>query len=288
MKLLKVLSLSLVVLSSAYGEPATTGEKSYQLVSEKPEVMPGLKLTVTESMTMEGGKFTMEMPEGPMEGALDQESLKVVSVAHETASKIKATITSSKAEQTMSMNGQAMPQPPQEMPLIDVPLAITLTEGTWKAQREDGEEADMLAQVELANIERLVSGVEDENVYGTEPRKPGDTWTVDAREMSMVDASDDVEGSVKMKFDQVAEHEGIECAFLTGEITMNGSPPGADEAGGGKIELSGTFKIIRSLEHRMDLSRTMNGNMKIEMKTPIGMMKMAGPVVMKKTVEIVD
>lgn len=270
----------------ACGEPTAVAEKSYQLVSEKPEVMPGLKLAVTESMSMGGGKFTMETAQGPMEGALDQESLKVVEVAHESATRIKVTIKSSKAEQTMSMNGQAMPQAPQELPLIDVPLLINLTEGMWKAEREDGEEIDMLAQAELGNIERLLSGVEDKNIYGTKPRKPGDTWTVDAKEMSMVDASDDVEGSVKMKFDRVAEHEGIECAFLTGEITMNGSPPGAEGAGVGKMSLSGTFNIIRSLEHRMDLSRTMDGRMKIEMETPAGTMKMAGPVVIKKMIEI--
>jgi len=273
-----------LVAAPAHSEPAAEAAsgKSYVLVSDKAERTPGLKLTFSDTMTMSGGKFSMNTPQGVFEGTMDLKTTKVIETRNETALKIKAKITTSENKQTMTMNGQELPQPPQAMPLVNVPLVISFTDGVWKASREDGEKVNDADAVELSNLEKSVSGVEDKNIYGTKPRKPGDNWVVDAKEMGMVDVSDDVEGSVKLNFDKVADHEGVECAFLTGKIEMAGSPPANGGVTGGKMELNGTFKIIRSLESQIDVFRELNGTMKMEMITPGGTMKISGPTVMKK------
>ncbi|MEP4078131.1 hypothetical protein [Haloferula sp.] len=257
--------------------------KSYVLMSEKPEKAPGLKTTVSDVMSMEGGKFSIDSAQGVLEGTMAIKTTKVISASNETAAKVNVKITKSEAEQKMIMNGQELPQPPQVLPLVDVPLVATLTNGIWRAAREDGEKVSAVEQAELLNAERLVSGVEDKNVYGTGARKPGDTWTVDAKKMSMVDAGDDVEGTVEMSFEKVDAHKGEECAFLSGEINMTGSTPSAEGDNGVKMELKGTFEIVRSLKDQVDLFREMKGTMEMEMNTPAGIMKMSGPTVMKRT-----
>ena len=282
MKLKKLLPLAIALTAiPCFAED----EKTYVLVSEKFERVAGLQTTISDVMSMENGKFSVATVQGEFEGTMEMKTTKVIETKNETGSKIKAKITKSEAEQKMTMNGQEMPQPPQMLPLVGMPVIITLKDDKWSAVREDGGEVTEPEKAELSNLERGVSGVEDRNIYGSEPRKPGDTWTVDAKEMAMVDTADDVEGSVEMSFDKVGDHEGMECAFLTGEIDMNGSTPGETGAEG-TMELKGTFKIIRSLKHQVDLVRDMNGTMKIEMKTPAGTMKMSGPSVMKRSVKV--
>ncbi|MFC7339186.1 hypothetical protein ACFQY0_18475 [Haloferula chungangensis] len=284
-KLLPILLACAVLPGHAETEAPANAGKSYVLVSENPERPVGLETTISDVMSMENGKISMGTPQGDFEGNMEMKTTKVTETKNESESKIIAKVTRSETLQKMTMNGQEMPQPPQMLPLVGMPLVLTLKDGEWSGVREDGGEFNEAEQAELSNVERSVSGIEDKNIYGTEPRKPGDTWTVDAKDMAMVDAADDVNGSVKMSFDKVGEHEGTECAFLTGKIEMSGSAPGGTEADG-TMSLNGTFKIIRSLKHQVDLVRNMDGTMKIEMKTPAGAMKMSGPTVMKRTVEV--
>lgn len=284
-KLLPMLLACAVLPCHAETEAPVKAAKSYVLVSGKAERIAGLETTISDVMSMENGKFSIEAPQGELEGIMEMKTTKIVETKNETDSKINVKVTKSESEQKMTMKGQEMPQPPQMLPLVGMQLVFTLKDGEWTGVREDGGEINESEQAELSNLERSVSGIEDKNVYGTKPRKPGDTWTVDAKEMAMVDAADDVKGSVEMSFDKIGDHNGTECAFLTGQIDMSGSAPGGTGADGA-MNLKGTFKIIRSLKHQVDFVRNMDGTMKIEMKTPAGTMKMSGPTTMKRTVEV--
>lgn len=45
--------------------------------------------------------------------------------------------------------------------------------------------------------------------------------------------------------------------------------------------MDGTFKVIRSLEHREDLSAQVDAAMDVKMKLPVGTMTMQGPAKME-------
>lgn len=263
--------------------PATDG---HRLFIEDFERSPGVVIEATEVMKMTDGSFGIESPQGGFEGKMDMATTKELRFETESGDKVKATISKNEVTQKMVMNGQEMPQPPQTKPLVGVPLVISRTDGEWAGIREDGAEVAQMAEAELKSVTRKVSRIEDRNLYGTETRKPGESWEVDAAESMMLEDSDEVEGTVKLTFDKLGDYEGKECAFISGTFEMKGSAP--EEAGGGEgsMSLKGTFTIIRSIEHQLDLYRQLDGAMEVEMTTPMGKMRMAGPTTITETASI--
>ncbi|MEM1084438.1 MAG: hypothetical protein AAGI48_09955 [Verrucomicrobiota bacterium] len=265
---------------------AITPDGAHILFSPELDRPAGQVIRMTEVMKTTGGSFGMESPQGKFEGDMDMTTTKELRFENESAAKVKATITRNELIQKVVMNGQEMPQAPQSKPLVGVPLLISLEEDEWKGVREDGNAVDASAEVELMAVTRKVSRAEDEGLYGSEARKVGDSWKVDAAEAMMLKEASDVEGSIELTFDKIGDHEGSECAFISGTFDMSGSAPEGPGGGDGSMSLKGTFTIIRSLEHQLDVFRELDGEMKIEMKTPVGLMTMSGPTTITETAKV--
>lgn len=254
---------------------------TYVLVNKEYAPKPGTVMELSTDHDMTGGKFSMAAEGQTLEGTLDIAETEEIRVEVLAADKVKVLIGKHEEKQTMTMNGQAMPQPAEPKPLVGVPVLVTKSGATWTAAREDGKEPTADEKKELEDIVEALVGDDDRAVYGTEARKPGDTWTVKGSQLPFLNDLENAEGEMTVTFDKVATHEGSECAFLSGTLKVTGSPPEAEEGAEGTITMDGTFKVIRSLEHREDLSAKVDATMDVEMKLPVGTMTMKGPAKME-------
>lgn len=167
---------------------------------------------------------------------------------------------------------------------MGVPVTATLENGKWTAVREDGAEPSAEEAKELKKIARDISGELVRKMYGTEPRKPGDKWSVDAADTIFADDDEtkDAKGKVELTFDKVEEYHGMKCAFLSCTIEITGRPGDADKDSEAKIKLSGKVAIIRALDLQTDIDAEMKATMEVETKLPTGgSMKMSGPMTLK-------
>jgi hypothetical protein len=263
--------------SAEQDEPAG----SYVLVSKDYAPKPGTVMELRTDHDMTGGSFSMAAEGQKLEGALDITETEEVRVEVLAADKVKVLIGKHEEKQVMKMNGQEMPQPAEPKPLVGVPVLVTKSGGTWTAAREDGKEATAEEKKELDDIVESLLGDDDRAVYGTEARKPGDTWTVKGTQLPFLKDFENAEGEMTVTFDKVAAHEGSQCAFLSGTLKVTGSPAEMEEGTEGTITMEGTYKVIRSLEHREDVSAVIDAKMDAEMKLPVGTMTMKGPAKME-------
>ena len=118
-------------------------------------------------------------------------------------------------------------------------------------------------------------------MYGTEPRKPGDHWTVDAKDTIFNEDANmtNTSGKVELTFDKVADYKGMKCAFLSGTIQISGTPTDLPADGEGKLKMTSKVVIVRALEQQMDLDAKMTGTMEMQRKLPDGRsMRIIGPL----------
>lgn len=254
---------------------------TYVLVNKEYAPKPGTVMELSTAHDMTGGKFSMESQGQKMEGTMDMAETEEIRVEVLAEDKVKVVIGKHEENQTMTMNGQAMPQPGEPKPLVGVPVLVTKTGGTWTAAREDGKEPTDEEKKELEDIVEALVGDDDRAVYGTEARKPGDTWTVKGSQLPFLNDLENADGEMTVTFDKVATHEGGECAFFSGTLKVTGTPAEVEDGVEGTIKMDGTFKVIRSLEHLEDLSANIDAKMDVEMKLPVGTMTMQGPAKME-------
>ncbi len=262
---------------------------SYVLASENPDIVPGRTMENTGVMTMEGGKFSMETPQGKIEGTVEMTTTTETRTKALTPEKVSVLTKKNETIRKMTMNDQVLPGAPEVKPLVDVPVVVTLSKGKWTAAREDGAEATTEEAADLKHIARNVSHVTDRAMYGTQPRKPGDQWKVDAKDslFSGDDGIKDPAGTVELTFDKVGDYEGMKCAYLSGTVEISGKMAKEEKGSQGKVSMTGTVAIIRSLELGEDLLAEMKGKIEMKMEMPAGTMNMSGPMTMKYGTTIV-
>jgi hypothetical protein len=273
----------------AIAAPAEAPQKtvpagSYILATPKPVFVAGQTLEESSVMTMEDGKLTIDTPQGQMAGTVSVTQTKSVRTTAESPEKVKVLIEKNQTVQTASMNGQENDPTTEVKALVGVPVIVTLADGEWTAVREDGAEPAAAEAKELKRIAREVSGETVRKMYGTEPRKPGDKWSVDAAETIFAGDEDtkDSKGKVELTFDKVDEYQGTKCAFLSGTIDLTGTPGDVPDNADAELKMTGKISIVRAIDLQADLSAEMKGTMDMHMGLPNGgTMKMLGPVTLK-------
>ena len=168
-------------------------------------------------------------------------------------------------------------------PISAKPLTFNLADGKWVPTLDSGEELSEEELEKTESIVRQLSGEEEIGLHGAEPRKIGDEWDVDPRDIPGFGDEANLGGSFKLKFDRVEEYAGQKCAVLTGRMEVSGSP----EEGDGKeltISLTASVTQYRSLEHLEDLKLVIEGEMAMTGAPQPGMsLTVRGPLKMTST-----
>lgn len=91
-------------------------------------------------------------------------------------------------------------------------------------------------------------------MYGTEPRKVGDQWKVDAANLSIFsDEDSETSGEVTLSFVKEETLDGILCAVIDGQFIVQ------KKAGPMNTKMTGNLKIYRSPSLMVDVSLTVSG-----------------------------
>lgn len=271
--------------------PESAPAGSYILAVESPTVVAGQTYESTDLMKMEDGKLTVDTPQGQVEGTMELSETKKLHLKAIYANKVRILIEKGETTRKTTVNGHEDAPEPQQKPLVGVPVTATLADGKWTAVREDGVDPSVEEAKELRKIAKNLSGEMDRKMYGSQPRKPGDHWTVDAKDSIFSDEDDtkNASGTIELTFDKVEDLKGKKCAFISGNIDVTATPGEAAADAVPKIKMSGKVTIIRALDLQVDLDVQIKGSMEMQMKLPNGgALEMTGPMTLKSEVMVVE
>jgi len=246
---------------------------------------PGSVIIDTEEMEMKDCKLTMEMQGKVMEGAMTNVGSKDRIFTFNSEEKVTVVIKNDSSEGSMVMNGEAQAQPRKNDALHDKTVILTKKDGRWSGQLESGE-ANEDQQKGIDKLAENLNGESDpRHIYGTTPRKVGDTWDVDTAKLSsLTKGAGKAEGTFKMTFDGIEEYQGHECAVLTADVDVTAPTGDGDMV----MKMKGKFKIRRSLKHLVDLDNQMEGvvNMTGTINQGAGKMAIEGPMTLSQKSEL--
>jgi len=154
-----------------------------------------------------------------------------------------------------------------------------MVDGKWSGKLKEGE-ADEEEKKKIVKLAKKFDGeANDAQIYGTKPRKVGDSWDVDPSKLdSFGGDTEDLKGTFKVTFKAVEKFQGEDCAVLVANFDVTGST-GKGEA---KLTMKGKANIHRSLKHLVDLQNKMEGTVKMTggVEGTGATMTMNGPMLM--------
>ncbi|MFD0893241.1 hypothetical protein KBB96_17610 [Luteolibacter ambystomatis] len=280
MKIPSRLRLIAVAVLTAFVSSAHA-QDSYVLAKKGETPKPGTKCELTKKMAMKNGVLKVKAGEQNMDGTCSISESESETIEYKAADKVKRTVTAGEKSQKMTMNGQEMPDEPRAHALLKVPVILTKEDGEWSAELEDGKEPTDEQQTELEKKEKDQDKSSDAEMYGTEARKVGETWTVDAADLPFAKQEEDTKGSLKITFKGVEDCGGKKCARLEGPMELTGK---TDQ--GQKLSLKGDVVIFRSLEDHMDMKVDFTGKMEMSGDIPNGSMSMSGEMTMSEVTKV--
>jgi len=269
-----------VFASSAHSAQAADG-----VVLAKAGSFPkaGTKVTASRKMAMANGTLNIEVGGQKMDGTCKITETETESIEYKSADKVLHEVTAGEKSQAMKINGEEMPNQPAPPSLLKAPFTLTKADGKWTAKLDSGEDPSDDQKEELKKKEKSLNKPDDVPMYGTEPRKVGDTWTVDAADLPFADGDKETKGEVKLTFKAIEEYDGKKCAHLEGPMELTGK---TDEEEGKDMSLKGTVVILRSLDDLMDLKMQFTGKMELKGAVPNGTMSMSGEMTMEETSKV--
>lgn len=278
---MKIPSRFFVMAALASFASAAHAEESYVLAKKGETPKPGTKCELTKKMAMKNGTLKVKAGDQNMDGTCAISESESETIEYKSADKVKRTVTAGEKSQKMTMGGQEMPDEPHANALLKVPVILTKADGEWSAALEDGKEPSDEQQTELEKKEKDQDKSNDAEMYGTEARKVGETWTVDAADLPFAKQEQDTKGSLKITFKGVEDCGGKKCARLEGPMELSGK---TDE--GQKLSLKGNVVILRSVEDHIDMKVDFTGKMEMSGDIPNGSMSMSGEMTMSESTTV--
>ena len=285
---LSAIAVAAVLVSckdSKSGGSSTSSTASDTVVLAKADSIPkpGTKLTVSRKMAVKDGAVKVAVSGQNMEGTANITESETSSVEFVSADKVKSTVTAGEKAQVMKMNGQEVPSEPQPSPLLNLPVVYSKADGKWTGALESGTATPFQAK-EIAKFEKKLNKPMDASVYGTTPHKIGDTWTVDAANLTFAEGDKDTKGTLKLTFKGIETYEGKKCARLEGPMELTGKTDA--EQGGQDLSMKGDMVILRAIDEMIDMKVEFKGKMEMKGNVPGGSMAMEGTVAVDENTKI--
>lgn len=278
--------------SSSQSSNPTDSKTAVDLASQahvlylEGETLPsGTELTQTENGSMDKIKMAFEVQGNAMRGVMSRNNVeqKITAIDSET----QLTVFYKRDDETEegTMNGQASPKKRTEKPLHGKTVIMTkASDGIWTAKLKSGEVNDDI-QKAMDKMAKSKNNDDDKDVYGTEPRKVGDTWKVDPSSMSSFSGGDmsNVTGSLKVTFDSIRKHAGLDCAVLLFNLNLQGNTKE-----GMQMKMTAKVEALRSLKYHVDVDLSLDGviSAKGDLEGGVGKMQMSGPIKMHQSVDV--
>ncbi len=271
--------------SSVFGQVATN-QKTYTLAKEQSPLPVGRTFMVKKHMTMTDAKLGMNVAGQQVDGKMNMTENQDVIYEFLSADKVRLTYKVDAGVNETTMMGQAQKEEKVKAAQGKVFIAEK-KDGEWTAKLEKGEiKEDEKKEIEK-EIKSIIQNLKDDGdakMYGTKPRKIGDSWKVDASVMPGMEELKNIEGEVTVSFLEVKEFQSNKCAVLKVSFDVKGDMDDEDLKGA-TMGFSGDGRVIRSLSLFRDLKFEGEGKMKMDGKVEIqpgvlADMVMVGPMKM--------
>ncbi|MBK1855811.1 hypothetical protein JO972_12645 [Verrucomicrobiaceae bacterium 5K15] len=249
-------------------------------------VMPaGTVIVDTESMSMKDCQLTVAVQGQKIQGMMTRTGMKQRTATFDSADQITVVVNQSTSKTSTVMNGQSQVQPQETAPLHGQTVILTKTGDSWSGALQSGEATEKQLKA-IENMATALNGDGDSrHIYGTSPRKVGDSWEVDTAKLTFLSRVEGkTEGTFTVSFDDIEMYQGYQCALLTAKVDVT-TPMGEGDM---KVHLKGDFTIRRSLEHLVDLDNQMTGSMTMSgsINQGPGTMKVEGPMTVSQASEL--
>jgi hypothetical protein len=267
------------------GKAATAEEAKKadtHVLASKDIKFPAKGTTHTKESTTEikDSKLGIEAAGQKMEGSMKRNETSVETWAYLGDNKARRTLESKTTSGAMTIAGQDQPMPEEKDALVGVPVLIEVKDGKTVATLESG----TATAEQTKALEKLGESKADGDfaMYGDTPRKVGDKWNVEPKNLSGFGEAKDLTGTFNIEFVEIKDYQGVPCAVLKSTFDVKGS---TDSSGGDdakmSIKLKGEALSYRSLAEKTDLdvkitsSMTMDGSpaegVSMHMEGPFGM-----------------
>ena len=251
-----ILVFQVVLCGAIFAEEKLKAEeaKSYVLAKKERHLPLGSVVEESNEMAMKDADLEIKMEEQLIEGAMMMSLKEVERTEYLEEGKYRVTLLKSENIHKMIINGEPAPMPKEENEMIGKPVILTMKDGAWSGELEEGE-ANADQQEEIEDIADDFNNNSDLKAYGDVPRKVGDEWESDGAEVFGVD---DMEGKIKLKFDRVEKFRGVECAVLVCRFKVTGTD---EDLEGAEMMMAGKATIYRSLKDLVDIHAEFSGKM---------------------------
>lgn len=172
--------------------------------------------------------------------------------------KARRVLMSRTTEMRRVIEGIEQPEPEEHDELQGLPVIVEFKEGKWSGALEEGE-ATPEQKVAVEELLERLRAEPDLVIYGTEARKPGETWKVEPKELKEFCGARSLEGDFSVQFLEVKEMAGTPCAVLKSVFDLKGRLPAKKGEAQLKMTVKGEILSHRSLNDLVDLESKLNG-----------------------------
>jgi len=256
--------MALVLLAAPLSAQVAADQKTYVLAKEDAPLPVKQKFKSVQSLTTTDAKIKVEVRGQAVDGSLN--AAQKEEIIHDFVSEeiIRVTTLKSRSLEKSMMGG--LENNEEEIdPSEGKVFLLEKKEGKWAAKVEEGEvkegEKEKIAE-KIKELEKNFNENTDSQMYGTDPRKIGESWEVDPVLMPGMDDMEIKGGNLTFKFLEVKEFQGGPCAVLEMSFLLEGEMT-EEEMAGMQVEMTGTGRVVRSLSLFTDLKVTSEMKMKM-------------------------
>jgi len=253
-------------------------EDSYVLARKNALPAAGSTRTQREVMDMDGIGLKLKIGLQSANGTMTQKHAVNEVMEGLGENKARRTLASKTAEDRMVVNTMEYPSPDEADPLQGIPVIVEHKDGAWSAVLESGTPTEEQEQA-LGKVVEDLGEDPDFAMFGDTPRKPGDKWEVDPKNLDGLGGAKDLTGSFTVEFVEVKEFRGIPCAVLKQTFDLLGVAPPEGQMPVMDMSLKGEGLSHRSLADFYEVEGTMTIAVTIEGSPEPGTtMKIEGPM----------
>ncbi len=274
----------------------TLAQDSYVLAKKDVTLPLKQKFRAIRLMTMNDAQVKIELGSQQIEGLVTHSNIEEILYDFVSENEIRVHFEKNRSLEKSVMRGQESKNErvsPAEGKLV----ILTQKAGKWAGKLAEGEvpeaEREAFDQALTSLIDEF-NGGNEAKLYGTEPRKIGESWEVDPALMPGMNFFDIKGGKLKITFAEITKFQGEQCAVLNMAFSIKAEMRQEGMQGMGTL-IEGSSRVVRSLERLADYQFTgkmrmnmagetevqpglsakmlMQGDMKIEM----GMTKLGAP-----------
>lgn len=267
--------------------PTFAGAQAVVLGSTAPRP-PGFSAREEMTIRLENGTFSLGLGGAAMSGAASAHTHDIVERTSTSPTQQKVEVLDSARSFRLAFGAQSTEPKDEAGHLLNKKLLGTNTDGHWTFSLASKQKPDSAETTALRQFGAYTEAVQAINLlYGTTPRKIGDTWKPDLSALKK--AAPKVDADLECKLEDVKEDAGDKIA----QISITGHLSAVINENG-KLQIAINAVVHRSLRDMVDLDTAINGNARYngafgkpkEGQKTGAEAEIAAPLTLKRTVKV--